>query len=113
MGKASRSRSIAAAAVSLAILAAAPALAKGKKPAPKPPLEGATLDYAWDGKDIGHPERAWLGRAFVHDKAKADPAAPRPLLVFVHGLNTERIKYRWMGGGNEGDVRRIVSELIA
>ncbi len=118
MGKASRSRRVAAAAVSLLILAAAaPALAKGKKPAPKPapkpPLEGATIDYAWDGKDLGHPERAWLGRAFVHDKAKADPAAPRPLLVFIHGLNTERIKYRWMGGGNEGDVRRIVAELIA
>ena len=114
MDRAFQSRSIAAAAVFLAMFASAGAAsAKGKKPPPPPPLEGTTIDYAWDGKDIGHPERAWLGRVFVHDKAKADAAAPRPLLVFVHGLNTERIKYRWMGGGNEGDVRRIVSGLIA
>jgi len=54
------------------------------------------------------PERRW--RLYV---PTTRATAPRPLLVFVHGLNTERIKYRWMGGGNEGDVRRIVSELIA
>lgn len=87
-------------------------LAKVKRAPPPPPLAGETVDYAWDGKDIGHRERAWLGRAFVHEKAAADPAAPRPLVVFIHGLNTERIKYRWMGGGNEGDVRRIVAGLV-
>lgn len=85
------------------------AAGKGKKPAP---LDGATVDYAYDGKDVGHPERAWLGRAFVHTKAGADPNKALPLLVFVHGINKELIKYRWMGGGNEGDVRRIVAELI-
>ncbi|MDC3956079.1 hypothetical protein KEG38_19610 [Polyangium jinanense] len=95
------------------LLAASPAWAKGKKkPPPPPPLDGKTIDYAWDGKDIGHPERAWLGRAFVHRTALADAGAKRPLLVFIHGLNTERIKYRWMGGGNEGDVRRIVAGLV-
>lgn len=86
--------------------------AEKKKKAPPAPLDGATIDYAYDGKDIGHAERAWLGRAFVHKKAAADPEKALPLLVFVHGLNTELIKYRWMGGGNEGDVRRIVQELI-
>lgn len=86
--------------------------AKKKKPPPPPPLDGQTIDYAWDGKDIGHPERAWLGRSFVHRTVAADPAKPRPLLVFIHGLNSERIRYRWMGGGNEGDVRRIVANLI-
>jgi len=86
--------------------------AKGKKPKPLPPLDGTTIDYAWDGKDIGHPERAWLGRSFVHKKAAGDAQKPLPLVVFIHGLNTERIKYRWMGGGNEGDVRRIVSGLM-
>ena len=83
-----------------------------KKKAPPAPLDGTTVDYAYDGKDIGHTERAWLGRAFVHKKAAADPEKALPLLVFVHGLNTELIKYRWFGGGNEGDVRRIVQELI-
>lgn len=82
-----------------------------KKPAPKP-LDGATLDYAYDARDIGRPERAWLGRAFVHSRAAASPGAPLPLVVFIHGLNTDRIKYRWMGGGNEGDARRIVADLI-
>jgi hypothetical protein len=82
-----------------------------KKPAPKP-LDGSTVDYAYDARDIGRPERAWLGRAFVHSRAAASPSAPLPLVVFIHGLNTDRIKYRWMGGGNEGDVRRIVADLI-
>jgi hypothetical protein len=94
------------------VLAASPAWAKGKKKPPPPPLDGTTIDYAWDGKDISHPERAWLGRTFVHRTALADASAKRPLLVFIHGLNTERIKYRWMGGGNEGDVRRIVAGLV-
>jgi pimeloyl-ACP methyl ester carboxylesterase len=85
---------------------------KGKKPAPLPPLDGTTYDFSYDGKDVGHAERAWLGRAFVHKKAAADANKALPLLVFVHGLNSELIKYRWMGGGNEGDVRRIVSELV-
>jgi pimeloyl-ACP methyl ester carboxylesterase len=86
--------------------------AKKRKPPPPPPLDGQTIDYAWDGKDIGHRERAWLGRSFVHRTLASDPAKPRPLLVFIHGLNTERIRYRWMGGGNEGDVRRIMSTLM-
>jgi hypothetical protein len=85
--------------------------ARGKKPAP-PPLDGTTYDFTYDGKDVGHAERAWLGRSFVHKKAAADATKALPLLVFVHGINTELIKYRWMGGGNEGDVRRIVAELI-
>ncbi|MBK8253844.1 MAG: hypothetical protein IPK82_14415 [Polyangiaceae bacterium] len=85
---------------------------KGKKPTPPPPLQGQTVDYAYDGKDVGHPERAWAGRAFVHTKAAVDPNKALPLFVFVHGINSEQIKYRWMGGGNEGDVRRIVSDLI-
>jgi pimeloyl-ACP methyl ester carboxylesterase len=86
--------------------------AKKRKPPPPPPLEGQTIDYAWDGKDIGHRERAWLGRSFVHRTVASDPAKPRPMLVFIHGLNSEQIRYRWMGGGNEGDVRRIMSALM-
>jgi len=83
-----------------------------KKQPPPPPLDGATYDYAYDGKADGHPERRWLGRVFVHDKAAALRGHPLPVLVFLHGLNGEKIKYRWMGGGQEGDVRRIVSEMI-
>ncbi len=91
---------------------AKPKKVASKKKPPPAPLDGTTYDFTYDGKDVGHTERAWLGRSFVHKKAAADPVKALPLLVFVHGLNTELIKYRWMGGGNEGDVRRIVAEMI-
>jgi pimeloyl-ACP methyl ester carboxylesterase len=87
------------------------AVAQKKKP-PPPPLDGTTYDYGYDGRDIGHPERRWMGRAFVHSKAAALAGQPLPVLVFLHGNNAEAIKYRWMGGGAEGDVRRIVAEMI-
>jgi hypothetical protein len=83
-----------------------------KKPAPPPPLDGTSYDYDYDGKADGHPERRWLGRVFVHRRAAAMQGQALPLLVFLHGLNGEQIKYRWMGGGAEGDLRRIVSEMI-
>lgn len=87
--------------------------AKRSKPPPPPPLDGTSYDFEYDGLDVGHPERAWLGRAFVHRRAAAlPPEQGLPVLVFLHGNNVEKIKYRWMGGGSEGDVRRIVSELI-
>lgn len=87
-----------------------PAKASTSKSTP-PPLNGITIDFSYDAKDIGKPERAYMGRAFVHQKAAEDPNAERPFLVFIHGLNREKIKYRWMGGGNEGDVRRIIAEM--
>ena len=80
-------------------------------PAP-PPLAGSDVHFDYDGLDVGKPMRAWLGRAFVHRLVAADPNEPRPLVVFIHGTNAELIKYRWMGGGPEGDVRRIVAELM-
>ncbi|MEO7330973.1 MAG: hypothetical protein ABI193_20530 [Minicystis sp.] len=83
-----------------------------KRPAPLPTLDGNTYDFDYDGKDVGRPERAWLGRSFLHNKTVGDPARPLPILVFLHGMNTEQIKYRWMGGGQEGDVRRIMSTLM-
>ena len=114
-----------AAALALAVLVAAPALPahgappakaakkkRAKKPPPPPPLEGTSYEYDYDGKSDGHPERRWLGRAFVHKKAAEMADHALPVLVFLHGNNAEKIKYRWMGGGQEGDVRRIVSELI-
>src|SRR5688572_7263052 len=72
-------------------------------------LPGKTHDYAWDGGD--HPELRWLGRAYVPPEA-AEGEHALPLVVFLHGLNTALIKHRWMGGGNEGDVRRIVGDMV-
>jgi hypothetical protein len=78
---------------------------------------GTTLDFDDDGSGIGGRERAHRGRVFVHDAvasmrggSSADIAAP--LVVFFHGLNRERIPFRWMGGGKEGDVRAIVAGLV-
>jgi len=85
-----------------------PLMAVAEKP---PELKGTTYDYAYDGKDIGHPERAWLGRAFVPSKTAAAEGKV-PLVIFLHGLNAALIKYRWMGGGREGDVRRIIGGLV-
>ncbi len=82
------------------------------KPPPPPPLDGVSYEYEYDGADVGHKERAWLGRAFVHGSIATVTEKPTPIVVFLHGMNTERIKYRWMGGGQEGDVRRIVAELM-
>jgi hypothetical protein len=85
---------------------------KKAKPPPPPPLDGTSYDYQYDGVDVGHKERAWLGRAFIHSSIATVPAKPAPILVFLHGMNTDLIKYRWMGGGQEGDVRRMVAELM-
>lgn len=70
------------------------------------------IDYAWDGRAIGHPERAWRGRAFVPARAR-EAKGPRPLVIFLHGLNKALIAHRWMGGGSEGDLRKIVGGLVA
>jgi hypothetical protein len=99
-------------------LAATPAGGEPSKPAAraaeKKPLAGRTIDFPYDGKDVGKPRLAWTGRAFVHDRARerADRGEALPLVVFLHGLNKELIPHRWIGGGQEGDVRRIVSDLI-
>lgn len=118
-----RSRLLAAAV--LAALAAPDTSGAEPRPAPVPEeatprrsppapasLDGVTYDYALDPRAAGKPALSWLGRAFVHRLAAAEPARPLPMLVFLHGINGELIKYRWMGGGQEGDVRRIVAELM-
>lgn len=86
-------------------------VAKKSKPPPPPPLDGQSLDFAFDGRPEGHAERSYAGRIFVHRKAAA-AGRPLPTLVFLHGTNSDKVKYRWMGGGQEGDVRRMISELI-
>jgi hypothetical protein len=75
-------------------------------------LLGETFDFPYDGADVKDPTRAYEGRVFVTDKAGLMDK-PVPLVVFFHGLNRDLIPHRWMGGGNEGDVRRIVGELVA
>lgn len=80
-------------------------------PAAAKTLPGRTVDYEYDGKDVGRPDLAWTGRAYVHPVAQR-AGKPLPLVVFLHGLNKALIPHRWMGGGREGDVRRIVAGLM-
>ncbi len=75
------------------------------------PPKGRTIDFEYDAADLKDRSRAYTGRIFLHDQARTEPGA-LPLVVFFHGLNREKIPFRWMGGGKEGDVRRIVGGLI-
>ncbi len=76
-------------------------------------LRGQTRDFVYDGRDVGHPERAYQGRIFLPEvTVKEAQKRPVPLIVFIHGTNAEAIDFRWFGGGREGDVRRIVGALV-
>jgi hypothetical protein len=85
---------------------------KPTSPTSPPALDGISYDYDYDGSDVHKPERRWQGRVFVHRKAAELAGQPLPVLVFLHGNNPEGIKYRWMGGGSEGDIRRIAADLM-
>ncbi|NUO48835.1 MAG: hypothetical protein HOV80_08265 [Polyangiaceae bacterium] len=96
-----------------AVVSASAAATTASLPARAPgDLIGETIDFPYDGSDVKDSKRAYEGRVFVTDKA-AVQGKPVPLVVFFHGLNRDLIPHRWMGGGNEGDVRRIVGELVA
>jgi hypothetical protein len=76
------------------------------------PLAGRTIDFEYDGHDAHSVSLAYSGRVFVPDRVIAE-GKPVPVVVFFHGLNKALVRHRWMGGGQEGDVRRIVLDLIA
>ena len=69
--------------------------AKAAAAARRCPAAGTSYDYEWDAAETGHKDRAWSGRAFVHQDVAAKDATP--LLVFLHGLNRELIKNRCDG----------------
>ena len=74
-------------------------------------LRGKTIDFPYRPEGARSKSLAYEGRIFLHQKALR-AKEPLPLVVFFHGLNRALIPHRWMGGGDEGDVRKIVSELI-
>lgn len=74
-------------------------------------LRGKTVDFTYDASELKDRSRAYEGRIFLHEKA-LKALGPVPLVVFIHGLNRALIPHRWVGGGDEGDVRRILSELM-
>ncbi|MFO0618352.1 MAG: hypothetical protein U0414_37510 [Polyangiaceae bacterium] len=75
------------------------------------PIHGKTIDFDYDGMDVHSPSRAYQGRVFLPAKV-LDQGKPAPLIVFFHGLNKALTPHRWMGGGNEGDVRRIIADMV-
>lgn len=86
---------------------------KRAKPTSPPPPEGTTIDYRYDATDVKKPSLAYEGRAYLTKKTRdAAKNGKLPLIVFIHGLNRDRIPHRWMGGGAEGDVRTIIGEMI-
>ncbi len=101
---------------SSAVPTAEPKATSERNPRPTftPPSDGkrgTTIDFDYDGSDRRDRSRAYSGRIFLHRKVyEAD--GPLPLIVFFHGLNKDLIPHRWMGGGNEGDVREILSDLL-
>lgn len=73
-------------------------------------LPGRSVDYDFRPAANEHPERSWQGRAYVHPAAQK--ATPVPVIVFMHGVNTDHIPYRFVGGGQELDVRKAIAEFI-
>jgi hypothetical protein len=76
------------------------------------PSAGVTIDFAPDALDDNRTGRSWRGRAYLHPSIVENPSQPRPVIVFMHGLNKAKIPYRWMGGAADPDVRDMVSNLI-
>lgn len=76
------------------------------------PGKGITFDYAQGREDSVAGVRSWKGRAWLHPDVLSDPSRPRPLVVFMHGLNRDKVAFRWMGGAHDPDVRDMISTLI-
>ena len=75
------------------------------------PINGKTIDFDYDGSDIRSKSRAYEGRVFIPTKV-LEQGRPVPMVVFFHGLNKALTPHRWMGGGQEGDIRRIILEMV-
>jgi len=74
---------------------------------------GRTIDFVYDGSDVRHPTEAYVARLFLPGEVKKTPDVPRPLLVFLHGVNPDHVRFRFTGGKpDEPDLRLIVAELI-
>ncbi len=78
----------------------------------RPAPAGISIDYDYDASDIGKPDWAWHGRAYLPPAVTAQPSRPRPLVIFLHGVNPSFTRFFWMGGGSEPDVRVWLDEII-
>jgi pimeloyl-ACP methyl ester carboxylesterase len=74
---------------------------------------GKTVDVINDASDTRHFDEAWVGRMFVPREALGGQGSPKPLVVFLHGVNTDHTRFRFVGGKpEEPDLRIIVARLV-
>lgn len=83
-------------------------------------LPGQTIDVPFDAQRVTqHPEEAHILRLYLAPQiatSSNEPGAPRaplPLVVFLHGVNTDHRAFRFAGHGGEPDVREIAARLMA
>jgi len=73
---------------------------------------GSTFDFAAEKGERPARSRTWKGRAWIPAPVAADPSAQHPLVIFMHGLNRDRVPFRFMGVPADPDVRAIVGSLV-
>jgi hypothetical protein len=73
---------------------------------------GETIELLPEATERGGQQRSWKGRAWLHPAVLADPERGRPLVVFMHGLNRDRVPHRWMGVRSDPDLRMLVAGLV-
>ncbi len=95
----------------LAVLACVGALTAAATPARATEPPGVTFDFAAPKGARPAGLRTWKGRAWIPPQVLATPDAPHPLIVFMHGLNKDRVPFRWMGVPADPDFRELVGTL--
>jgi hypothetical protein len=75
-------------------------------------VEGTTIEYEYDARDVGKPQRAWWARAYLHPSVVGAVDQPRPVVLYLHGVNKKLNKYIWMGGEGSPDLRIIWDGLL-
>ena len=96
-----------------ALAVAAALLTPGGAPAAR--RDGLTVDVPYDASLVAQrADEAYVARLFVPAEVVAAPraAVALPLVVFLHGVNTDHRKFRFAGHGGEPDVREIVGRLV-
>jgi hypothetical protein len=73
---------------------------------------GLTIDFEQARGSPLRADRSWRGRAWLHPRALAAQGRSLPLVVFLHGLNKEHVRYRNIGGGGGFDIRALVGDLV-
>lgn len=93
----------------LAFFAASPASAQIPELA-----RGRTIDVIDDEHDTRHFDEASTARLFVPREALGAREVARPLVVFLHGVNPDHTRFRFVGGKpEEPDVRIVIARLVA